>query len=154
MRVAKKLIVSYMGDSLAYIIKNDGSFLSGTPIPHNLSIESERKKVMELGGNVTSLDEVFRLNGRFCLSRSFGDPSMAKHLISDPETLIHEITNDDKFVVLGSDGFWDGIRIEDFSTDLSQQRSDEDIRECLEKYFEEAKVNIVDNVTVILAKLN
>ncbi len=47
-----------------------------------------------------------RIDGELAITRSIGDINFKRYMSSDPEILIHEITDKDEYLVLGSDGFW------------------------------------------------
>lgn len=49
-----------------------------------------------------------RLNGELAVSRSFGDKNYISYgLIAEPEITLAELNNDSRYLLLGTDGFWD-----------------------------------------------
>ena len=48
----------------------------------------------------------FRLEGDLVLSRSFGDYIYKDYITAEPDIYDFEIKKEDKYLVLGTDGFW------------------------------------------------
>eukprot|EP00798_Chlamydomonas_sp_ICE-L_P006613 gene6613-3266_t len=64
----------------------------------------ERARIQKSGGFVSKDG---RLNGRMQVSRSFGDIALKKSgCISQPDITVFGLTERDKFMLLGCDGFW------------------------------------------------
>ena len=75
-------------------------------IDHKPLEPSEKKRIENAGGKITYDDE-FRING-LSLSRAFGDlPS--KYTYPTPDVISHKLSNDDKFMIIACDGFWDVV---------------------------------------------
>lgn len=114
------LTVANVGDSEAYIIREDHSFESLTTI-HDPASEHER--IERAGGVVFENEEGFhhgkdakdsrllnsRDEGGLAVSRAFGDFLLTEAgVIADPSIVSYgPIKNNDKFLVLASDGLWD-----------------------------------------------
>ncbi|KAF0988451.1 hypothetical protein HZS_7457 [Henneguya salminicola] len=148
------LIFLNIGDSQSYIINKDGTFVNTTPLLHNLSVESERRYSISKGAKISkSLDGCYRLNARFCLSRSFGNIEFHDYLNPEPDIIIHQLNGNEKYVVLGTDGFWEDTNIEIFSAKLSALDSEESSKTCLEDFASDVKSKTADNVTVLVAKI-
>ena len=50
------------------------------------------------------------INGEIAVTRSFGDRKHREYgLISEPEITTHRVSKEDRYLIMGSDGFWDVI---------------------------------------------
>jgi len=106
----KKIYVANAGDSRSVIsVKGEHKPLSFDHKPTN---DSERARIIGAGGYI----EYGRVNGNLALSRALGDFEFKKNyslipqkqvITSDPDVTVHEITNEDEFLVLACDGIWD-----------------------------------------------
>ena len=92
-----------MGDCQAVVYRNR-SFLELTRL-HDFNNEQERIAVENRGGTILKN----RLEGELALSRSIGDINFKAYMSSEPEISEYEITDDDDFLLLASDGFWNVI---------------------------------------------
>ncbi|KAG2361708.1 PP2C-domain-containing protein [Suillus spraguei] len=105
-----KIYVANAGDSRSVLsVQGNAKPLS---FDHKPSSETERKRIMEAGGYV----EYGRVNGNLALSRALGDFEFKKNyalgpqkqiITADPDVTVHDITNEDEFLVLACDGIWD-----------------------------------------------
>ena len=89
-----------MGDSRAVVFQ-EGSFC-GLNNLHDFSNEKERKAVEQRGGTLFNN----RLEGELALSRSVGDINFKAYMSNEPEVSVYEMRREDRYLVLGSDGFW------------------------------------------------
>jgi len=115
------LLIAHAGDSRAVLYKFDGqekSFLATRD--HKPNDPDERKRILELGGQINVSGTTFRVGGHVNLtvSRSIGDypkRHMAKDkgLTCQPEILTRNINSTYKFIILASDGIWDVMTSED-----------------------------------------
>jgi len=79
---------------------------------------AEKARITAAGGHVQGR----RANGRLALSRALGDfefkgnsklPAEKQVITADPDILVHEISNEDEFLVLACDGIWDSMSSQD-----------------------------------------
>ena len=95
-----QLYSANLGDSRAVIVKERHAVpLSNI---HDFTNTSERLTVEQKGG--TLLRD--RLEGELALSRSIGDINFKAFMSSEPEITVHNVTEDDKYLLLATDGFW------------------------------------------------
>lgn len=89
-----------MGDCRAVVVKERHA----VPLTnlHDFTNTSERLTVEQKGG--TLLRD--RLQGELALSRSIGDINFKAFMSSEPEITVHDVTEEDKYLLLGTDGFW------------------------------------------------
>jgi len=111
------VVVGNVGDSRAVLCRRG----QATPLSHDHTPKrlDEVHRIIAAGGNVEA-DEVVVNGEEFCLTRAIGD-SMVKVpagydfrditapqvVTSEPELSITEISEDDLFIILASDGVWD-----------------------------------------------
>jgi len=105
-----KIFVANAGDSRVVLsVKGEVKPLSFDHKPGN---ESERKRIQAAGGYI----EFGRVNGNLALARALGDFEFKKNyaltpdkqiITSNPDITVHDITEEDEFLVLACDGIWD-----------------------------------------------
>ncbi|KAG2010210.1 phophatase 2C family protein [Coprinopsis cinerea AmutBmut pab1-1] len=105
-----KIYVANAGDSRSVIgIKGEVKPLS---FDHKPTSETERARISGAGGYI----EYGRVNGNLALSRALGDFEFKKNyalppekqiITADPDVTVHEITEEDEFLVVACDGIWD-----------------------------------------------
>lgn len=164
-------ICSNVGDSRAIIGRfNEIWYPIELSHDHKPNLPSEEQRILDSGGRVEPYQEK---TGEFigparvwlkheqlpglAMSRSFGD-LVAVHVgvISEPEVLTHRLTNDDKFLVIASDGVWEFISNHDCVRIVSEFYLDRDIEKAAEGLVKEAVLkwqqedNIVDDITLVL----
>ena len=131
-----KLFSINLGDSRAVLgcFKNEKKIAVELTVDQKASRADEIKRIKEYGGDVNEKTGVHRIYKKYddqpglAVSRSLGD--LVGHecgVLSEPEVFEREITKDDKFIVVGSDGVWDVF---------NSPESVGFIFECLEKKLE------------------
>lgn len=106
----RRLYVANAGDSRSIIsVKGEAKPLSYDHKPQN---ETETSRITAAGGYI----EYGRVNGNLALSRAIGDFEFKKNpalsperqiITADPDIVMHELTDEDEFLVLACDGIWD-----------------------------------------------
>jgi len=106
----KKIYVGNAGDSRSVLgVKGRAKPLSFDHKPQN---EGEKARINAAGGFV----DFGRVNGNLALSRAIGDFEFKKSaelspeqqiVTAFPDVTVHEITDDDEFLVVACDGIWD-----------------------------------------------
>lgn len=107
---SKKIYVGNAGDSRSVLgVKGRAKPLSFDHKPQN---EGEKARINAAGGFV----DFGRVNGNLALSRAIGDFEFKKSaelspeqqiVTAFPDVTVHEITDDDEFLVVACDGIWD-----------------------------------------------
>lgn len=108
--VGRRLIVANVGDSRAVLCRQ-GKALQLT-IDHKPNEATERQRIESLGGMVVWAG-TWRVGGVLAVSRAFGDRPLKKFVRADPDLWLDELTENDDFIILASDGLWDVVSNED-----------------------------------------
>lgn len=149
----RKVLVANVGDCRALIVSN------GRPIQMSIDQKptspDEQKRIAALGGTVVYCMGVARVNRVLAVSRAFGNRTLRSVIRPDAEMMQRELTKDDDYLVMASDGLWDVLKNKDvcdicyspFVKDNPQAIADELVQTALLR-------GSMDNVTCICVKLN
>ena len=95
------------------------------------------------------------------MSRSFGDEiAHSIGVIVNPEIKEHLFLEEDKFIVLASDGLWEYLSSEEVVNIIKDFYQNDDIKGALSKLYKEAakrwinNADIIDDITIIIVFLN
>ncbi|KAF1330123.1 Protein phosphatase, partial [Globisporangium splendens] len=136
------------GDCRAIIVSRQG--ITALTIDHKATNEVERKRVEDAGGIVLYVRGVPRVNGRLAVTRAFGDSELKECVIPLPDVTTHELTPEDEFIVLASDGLWDALPNEQVlscihnNSRLSTQEMAKVLVDCA------IELGSMDNITVLI----
>ena len=104
----KILYCANVGDTRCTLIKNSG--FKRLSYDDRASDENEYNRIIKQGGIVFG----GRVYGQLMLSRAFGDWELKNYGVScEPHVVKINIEEDDKYVVIASDGVWDVLEDED-----------------------------------------
>ncbi|XP_063726050.1 protein phosphatase 1F-like [Symsagittifera roscoffensis] len=129
---------------------------------HNTENESEEARIVGLGGFVFAVSGTTkRVNGCLTITRAIGDLSMKEVISAEPETETYDISPQDRFLLLASDGFFDAVPFDELGAVMDQvtQQVTESggcVRSCnlAELLCEEAlRRDNSDNITVLCVPL-
>lgn len=81
------------------MIENNGGFICFKKMGKDSSNN-------ETTPNGKTCKDLFRLEGDLCLSRSFGDYIYKNIITVEPDIYDCEIGDDDRYLIIGTDGFW------------------------------------------------
>jgi len=154
----KKVTVANVGDSRATIFRN-GSIISLSAI-HDYTNKDEEYEVDAKGGLILKN----RLHGVLALSRSIGDKDFKVYMRSDPDIIEHSVMEDDEYLLLSTDGFWNEMKddeVEGVINNLKQNAQNFGVNSQMicEKLMDEAcgKIRSAkpkrDNMTLIVVDL-
>lgn len=104
----RKLIVSNIGDSR--IILLTGGKVQQLSTDHKPASPEELRRIIALGGTVVNSKGVPRVNGILAVSRAFGNFAIRHVIRAEPDIFIRDLTEDDNYLILASDGLWDVLR--------------------------------------------
>jgi serine/threonine protein phosphatase PrpC len=167
-----KIISGNVGDSRAVM----GRFINGEWINIDLSHDQkpnspgEKERILASGGRIEAYKD--ENGGDFgpprvwvkyedvpglAMSRSFGDEVAASvGTISEPVIEEFEITNDDKFIILASDGIWEFISSKECVNIIKDFYLKKDLKGCLKFLLNESskrwirEEEVIDDITAVL----
>eukprot|EP00178_Gracilaria_changii_P015350 TRINITY_DN429_c0_g1_i1.p2 TRINITY_DN429_c0_g1~~TRINITY_DN429_c0_g1_i1.p2 ORF type:complete len:648 (+),score=101.79 TRINITY_DN429_c0_g1_i1:407-2350(+) len=103
------LYVANAGDCRCILSRRDGTVLALSK-DHVATDPAEHSRVVARGGFVSATGRVM---GCLMVSRSLGDRSFKKYISATPDIIRHQITSEDDFIVLASDGLWDVVPVDE-----------------------------------------
>jgi len=156
--------IANIGDSMAVLFK--GGKAIKLNLEHKISVEQERERIFRSGTNIINN----RIEGRLNLTRAIGDhmfkkksflPNYKQAVIALPEVQKLKITSDMEFIVMGCDGIWDCVEIQDMCEFISKKIKERvPVKQILADMFSvfiskhpHAKIG-ADNMTCIIIELN
>ena len=142
------LYCANVGDSRCCLFKENGNVIQLTK-SHVCSDKKEVERIKQNGGMIFK-NRVF---GTLMITRSIGDKDMKEvGVIATPSVKKVEINNeDDKYIIIGSDGLWDVVKEERMKTIGNENVSAEVLSKKL--VSEAIEGGSIDNVSCIVIKL-
>ena len=170
-----KLICANLGDSRAIIGSFDGVLWKANNLSrdHKPSEQDEYSRIISSGGRVESYkDEDGNYIGPervwlkfddvpgLAMSRSFGDQiAHTVGVIAEPEINEYYFNENDKFIILASDGIWEFISSEECVMMVKDFYINNDIEGALNYLYKESskrwilEEEIIDDITILIAFL-
>jgi serine/threonine protein phosphatase PrpC len=144
----RTLICANVGDSNGFLINKN--YIKLITKGHKCEDPSEVKRIKEQGGIVFQ----GRIYGKLILTRTLGDKEMKKYgVVPIPDFFCKKISNDDLFVIIGSDGVWDIIEENEiYQIGIEKGLSSEEFSKKLINISKERDTR--DNASCIVVKLN
>lgn len=99
------LYVANAGDCRCVLGKTDGTALDLSK-DHVATDSVERARIAARGGFVTVTG---RAQGCLMVSRALGDRAVKRYISATPDVETHQLSDDDDFIILASDGLWDVV---------------------------------------------
>ena len=173
----ERLFCINVGDSRCVLGKFNESknewFAMDLSRDHKPSNPNEKERILKKGGKVEAYvdddgnyvgpERVWMKNGDgpgLAMSRSFGDEIAHRvGVIINPEIYDYHFVEEDKFIILASDGIWEFISSEEVVQIIKSYYLKNDLEGGLERLYEEStkrwlnNENIVDDITIIIAFL-
>ena len=171
-----KIISANVGDSRCVVGKFDGKNWKAKNLTrdHKPNEEDEKKRIIEKGGRIESYKDE---DGEFvgpervwlktedvpglAMSRSFGDDvAHTVGVISQPEIFEYNLVNEDKFILLASDGIWEFISSDECVNIVKDYYLKDDIDGALSYLYKESskrwimQEEVIDDITLIIMFLN
>ena len=172
----QKIISANVGDSRCVLGKFDGKNWKAKNLTrdHKPNEEDEKKRINEKGGRIEAYKdeegdfvgpERVWLKGEdlpgLAMSRSFGDDiAHTVGVISQPEIFEYQLLNEDKFILLGSDGIWEFISSDECVNIVKDYYLKDDIDGALSYLYKESsrrwimEEEVIDDITLIIMFLN
>ena len=171
-----KIISANVGDSRCVVGKFDGKIWKAKNLTrdHKPNEEDEKKRIIEKGGRIESYkDEDGEFAGPeriwlkdenvpgLAMTRSFGDDvAHSIGVISQPEILEYNFVNEDKFIMLASDGIWEFISSDEGVNIVKDYYLKDDIKGALDYLYKESskrwimEEEVIDDISLIIIFLN
>ena len=171
-----KIISANVGDSRCVLGKFDGKNWKAKNLTrdHKPNEGDEKKRIIEKGGRIESYkDEEGEFVGPervwlknedvpgLAMSRSFGDDvAHSVGVISQPEIFEYNLVNEDKFILLASDGIWEFISSDECVNIVKDYYLKDDIDGALNYLYKESskrwimEEEVIDDITLIIIFLN
>lgn len=168
------IIAANLGDSRAVLGRQlaRGYVAIDLTVDHKPELEHEKNRIESAGGRVDTYRSPkgepygpYRVWFRdqnipgLAMSRSFGDSVSARvGVISEPEISFHRILDQDRFVVIASDGLWEFISSQEV-VEIVSEHIDMPLEQICDILVSEATCrwrkneDMVDDITVILVML-
>ncbi|KAJ3310935.1 hypothetical protein HDV04_004541 [Boothiomyces sp. JEL0838] len=169
--IDNNLHVAHVGDSRLAVYKENDTKLSGRllTIDHNCDSPEERKRVEAAGGRVEQL----WLDGKFdgplrifkgtlpypgiIVTRTLGDgAAQTIGVLPDPDVQTVKLSPEDKYLVFGTDGLWDGLSVDQVGKVIMKGGNPIEIANKMLRYGLDGlnKKHIDDNITLIVCRLS
>ena len=167
-----KLICANVGDSRCIIGKYDKKkwFSKSLSLDHKPENKKEKDRILKNGGRVFPyIDDDGKYYGPqriwlknddvpgLAMSRSFGDVvAHSVGVISEPEILEYSFLEEDKFIILASDGIWEFISNDECVDIVKNFYLDKDINGVMNFLYREAskrwmiKEEVIDDITLLI----
>lgn len=151
----RSLLVANAGDCRAILSRHGLAFEMSKD--HNTCCHDERKRVESLGGFIRD----GYLNGELGVTRAIGNwhiegmketGDQIGPLSAEPELKLVTLTQEDEFLIIGSDGIWDVFSNQNAVDFVKRRLQDHnDVKRCCKEMVEVAlKRGAVDNLTVVV----
>eukprot|EP00948_MAST-09A_sp_MAST-9A-sp1_P003669 g3669.t1 len=110
---------------------------------HKPNRSDEHQRIKRLGGNVLWFG-CWRVEGILAVSRAIGDWKLKEFITADPEIITHSRTDNDAYIVMGSDGLWDVLKNDDIVASCEKYVQPKRIAEdlCKRAYAKGSQDNI------------
>lgn len=146
----QRLWIANVGDSRAILVQRSGKALALSR-DHKPDRDDERARIERAGGCV-KMYGCARVDGILAVSRAFGDRMLKHHgVCADPEISHHDLSHDDRYLVIASDGLWDVFTNDEVAEVVTNQP---DVEQCAKVLTEGAnRKGSMDNVTVVIVQL-
>ena len=137
----KKIIYCVnVGDSRCILVNRKG--VMRMTYDDRVDDPKENERIISSGGDIVN----GRVYGALMLSRSFGDWAIKSYgVIVDPHITKIEVTDDDLFLIIASDGVWDVIKDEECKEFYANSKNTLDL--CKNIVAESLKRGSQDNIS-------
>lgn len=114
------LVVANAGDCRAVLSRSGKSFQCSND--HTAAVKSESDRIVAHGGHILAdAKGTLRVAGKIQVTRALGDRKFIKYgLSAEPEITKFQLTEDDEYLLIATDGVWDFVSNEVTSTRMVQ----------------------------------
>ncbi|KJE91475.1 hypothetical protein CAOG_02605 [Capsaspora owczarzaki ATCC 30864] len=148
--VGRTMYIANVGDSRAILCRSGRSVQMS--FDHKPDVPEEQQRIEAQGGEVVHDFGAYRLQGMLTVSRALGDLELQQFgLISTPFVVRHEISMNDAFLVLASDGLHDALA-PSLILDIIRGAAGPD-EAAVRLTMESEMRDVEDNTTVVVVRL-
>jgi len=146
------LVLAHVGDSRAVLCR--GKTAIELTHDHKPDRADETARITSLGGTVERMEgsgSIARVNGHLAVSRAFGDLRMKetqRFISSEPEITVMPLADEDRFVILASDGLWDVLTNQEAVDFVRRDSQKHKVAKNLVKRA--LKIGTTDNITAVV----
>ncbi|CAK61936.1 unnamed protein product (macronuclear) [Paramecium tetraurelia] len=145
----KTVTITNLGDCKAVVFREDShQQLNSIHIPQS---KEENQRIHKQGGLITKRQNICRVSGQLTVTRSFGDFHLKKFVISEPEISKYQIKDNDRYIVMASDGFWNELSETAIQQILQKVDPSKNVAKQLYQSIENDYIR--DNVTIMVFPL-
>jgi len=145
------IFVANAGDSRALLLQRGGKF-EPLSSDHKPNRPDETQRIKAAGGNIY-FNGVWRVSGILAVSRAIGDRLLKPYVTARPEVSTWNVSKDDEFLILATDGVWDVLTNENIAA-LIARMDPHDMQTAADMIASNAvAAGSTDNVTVIVIDL-
>jgi serine/threonine protein phosphatase PrpC len=147
-----RLVCAWVGDSDALLCRGGRARLLTRK--HTPDRKDEAERIVRAGGTVSS-HGLMRVNQTLAVTRSIGDRELAHIVIAEPEIVDLPITDEDEWLLLGSDGLFDVFDADELVTIVQRWAQNHDRSTICQALIDEAgRRNSTDNITALIVFFN
>jgi len=147
-----KLYLSNIGDSSAFIIKRNQS--AQVTVDHTPQRQDEFKRIEKLGGVILPVGRSLRVEGVLSVSRAIGDIKYKKFITSDPDISEFQLSEDDEFLLLASDGVAKMLETARLHETIFNNKDKKSVEQICTDFIQEAeRKGTRDNMSLIVVNL-
>lgn len=147
-----KLLVANVGDCRALLLTSErANQLSVDQKPTSID---EQRRINSLGGTVEYCMGVARVNRVLAVSRAFGNRTLKQVIRPDAELTARELTKNDEYLIMASDGLWDVLKNKDVFEISKAKHLHQDPQAIADELVRTALMRgSMDNTTCLVVKL-
>lgn len=101
------LTVANAGDSMAVLASQERAVTMSSA--HTPGREDEKRRIERKGGRVVFM-RTWRVEARLAVSRAIGNRAMKQYITAEPDVRSRPLTQNDDFLILGTDGLWNYVK--------------------------------------------
>jgi len=104
--IRNTLYLANVGDSRAILCRNKEAIR--VSFDHTLQVPEEVERIRKLGGEITEGNPP-RVKGMISITRALGDSMIHPFIIAEPHTVQIDLTPEDEYLIMASDGLWEKV---------------------------------------------
>lgn len=147
----KRILVANAGDSRGMIVQKGGK-AKAMSYDHKPNRADEEQRIRNLGGEIIHYGR-WRVQGILAISRAIGDVALQPLITCEPEIIEKDISSEDEYLVLASDGVWDVLTNDQVAKIVGRCSSADFVNVAKDLCSEALLSGSSDNVTAVVVDL-